>query len=85
MNTMMSYFNGFKEPAYIFKINVKHLLIHFFGFVLLHAHVIAAMEEFLSGTFIHEITNSDELMKKLIETDSKLGKKLKDKKHKDIN
>jgi hypothetical protein len=30
--TMMSYFNGFKEPAYIFKINVKHLLIHFFGF-----------------------------------------------------
>ncbi|SHN90984.1 hypothetical protein [bacterium endosymbiont of Bathymodiolus sp. 5 South] len=52
-------------------------------FVMLHAHVIAAMEEFLSGTFIHEITNSDELMKKLIETDSKLGKKLKDKKHKD--
>jgi hypothetical protein len=50
---------------------------------MLHAHVIAAMEEFLSGTFIHKITNSDELMKKLIETNLKLGKKLKDKKHKD--
>jgi hypothetical protein len=24
MNTMMSYFNGFKEPAYIFKINVRN-------------------------------------------------------------
>jgi hypothetical protein len=36
-------------------------------------------EEFLSGTFIHKITNSDELMKKLIETNLKLGKKLKDK------
>ncbi len=44
-------------------------------FVMLHAHVIAAMEEFLSGTFIHEITNSDELMKKLIETDPKIGEK----------
>jgi hypothetical protein len=42
---------------------------------MLHAHVIAAMEEFLSGTFIHEITNSDELMKKLIETDPKIGEK----------
>jgi hypothetical protein len=30
---------------------------------MLHAHVIAAMEEFLSGTFIHKITNSDELNK----------------------
>jgi len=41
--------------------------------VMVHAHIIAAIESFLSSTFIHEITNSDELTKKLIESDPEFG------------
>lgn len=37
--------------------------------VMLHAHIVAATESFLSSIFIHEVTQSDELTRKLIETD----------------
>jgi hypothetical protein len=40
---------------------------------MLHAHVIASIEQYISSTFIHHITNSDKLTKKLIETDPEFG------------
>lgn len=39
----------------------------------LHVHIVAAMEHFLSSTFIHKVTNSTELTRKLIETDPEFG------------
>ena len=44
-------------------------------FVMLHAHIVAAMEKFLSATFIHEVANSGDLIRKLLETDPKIGEK----------
>ncbi|EKP0260058.1 hypothetical protein JFQ93_001304 [Aeromonas sobria] len=41
--------------------------------VMLHAHVVSALEHFLSTTFIHHVTNSDKLTRKLIETDPAFG------------
>lgn len=41
--------------------------------VMLHAHVVSALEHFLSTTFIHHVTNSDKLTRKLIETDPEFG------------
>lgn len=41
--------------------------------VMLHAHVVSALEYFLSTTFIHRVTNSDKLIRKLIETDPEFG------------
>ncbi|MFQ1897361.1 hypothetical protein ACK36K_08515 [Aeromonas veronii] len=41
--------------------------------VMLHAHVVSALEHFLSTTFIHRVTNSDRLTRKLIETDPEFG------------
>jgi len=38
-------------------------------FVMLHAHVVAAVEAYLASTFIHTVTGSDELIRKLVETD----------------
>lgn len=43
--------------------------------VMLQVHVIAAIESFLSSTFIHVVTHSDELTRKLIETDPEFGKR----------
>ncbi|MBL1433651.1 MAG: hypothetical protein COB94_009470 [Gammaproteobacteria bacterium] len=43
--------------------------------VMLHAHVVAAIESFLSSVFIHEVTNSDKLTRKLIETTLEFGKR----------
>jgi hypothetical protein len=40
---------------------------------MLHAHVVSALEYFLSTTFIHRVTNSDKLIRKLIETDPEFG------------
>jgi hypothetical protein len=37
--------------------------------VMLHGHIVAAVESYLASTFIREVTNSEELIKKLIETD----------------
>ena len=41
--------------------------------VMLHAHVVSALEHFLSTTFIHRVTNSDNLTRKLVETDPEFG------------
>lgn len=41
--------------------------------VMLHAHVVSALEYFLSTTFIHRVTNSEKLTRKLIETDPEFG------------
>ncbi|MGG5873555.1 hypothetical protein [Pseudomonas peli] len=37
--------------------------------VMLHGHVVSAIEGYLAGTFIHKVTNSEELTRKLVETD----------------
>jgi hypothetical protein len=42
---------------------------------MLHAHIVAAMEKFLSATFIHEVANSGDFIRKLLETDPKIGEK----------
>lgn len=47
--------------------------VQFSLFVMLHAHVVSAIEHFLSTTFIHRVTNSDKLTRKLIETDPEFG------------
>jgi hypothetical protein len=41
--------------------------------VMLHAHIVSALEHFLSTTFIHSVTNSDKLTRRLIETDPEFG------------
>jgi len=41
--------------------------------VMLHAHIIASIEQYISSIFIHKVTNSAELTKKLIETDPEFG------------
>lgn len=41
--------------------------------VMLYAHVVSALEHFLSTTFIHRVTNSEKLTRKLIETDPEFG------------
>lgn len=38
-------------------------------FVMLHAHVVASIEAFLSSTYIHVVTNSSALIRKVIETE----------------
>ena len=43
--------------------------------VMLHAQTVAALELFLSSTFIHKVTNSDQLIKKLIESDPTFAKR----------
>lgn len=37
--------------------------------VMLHAHIVSTLEHFLFTTFIHNVTSSEKLMRKLIETD----------------
>lgn len=37
--------------------------------VMLHAHIVSALEHFLSTTFIHSVIRSEKLIRKLIETD----------------
>lgn len=43
-------------------------------FVMLHGHVVAAVEAYLASTFIHKVTNSDDLIRRLVETDPKFSK-----------
>lgn len=57
--------------------------------VMLHGHIVAAVESYLASTFIHQVTNSDELIRKLIESDpvfSEMKFTLKDiyKKHENL-
>lgn len=40
--------------------------------IMLHAHIISAFEHFLATTFIYRVTNSDELTRKLVETDPQI-------------
>ncbi|MFT0773010.1 hypothetical protein [Psychrobacter aquimaris] len=42
--------------------------------VMLYGHVVAAVEAYLSSTFIQKVTNSEELTRKLIETDPTFSK-----------
>lgn len=42
--------------------------------VMLHGHVVAAIEAYLASTFIHKVTNSEKLTKKLVETDPTFSK-----------
>ncbi|EGR2221646.1 hypothetical protein DZF72_28965 [Vibrio parahaemolyticus] len=37
--------------------------------VMLHGHTVASVEAYLASTFIHKVTNSDKLIRKLVETD----------------
>lgn len=43
--------------------------------VMLHGHVVSAIEGYLAGTFIHKVTNSEELTRKLVETDPEFSKR----------
>lgn len=42
--------------------------------VMLHGHTVAAVESYLASTFIHKVTNSDDLIRKLVETDPVFSK-----------
>ena len=42
--------------------------------VMLHGHIVAALESYLASTFIHRVTNSEDLIRKLIETDPEFSK-----------
>lgn len=37
--------------------------------VMLHGHAVASIESYLASTFIHKVTNSEDLIRKLVETD----------------
>ena len=37
--------------------------------VMLHGHAVASVEAYLASTFIHRVTNSDKLIRKLVESD----------------
>lgn len=41
--------------------------------VMLYSHIVSSIELFLSSTFIHRVTNSEILTRKLIETDPEFG------------
>jgi len=43
--------------------------------VMLHGHVVSAIEGYLAGTFIHKVTNSEKLIRKLVETDPEFSKR----------
>ncbi|TLU87847.1 MAG: hypothetical protein FDX21_03250 [Chlorobium sp.] len=47
--------------------------IQFSLLVMMHVHIVSVLEQFLSATFIHNVTNSDVLTRKLIETDPEFG------------
>lgn len=40
---------------------------------MMHAQVVTAVEAYLSGAFIHKVVNSNELMRKLVETNPELA------------
>jgi len=42
--------------------------------VMLHGHVVASVESYLASTFIHKVTNSENLIRKLVETDPVFSK-----------
>jgi len=42
--------------------------------VMIYAHVLSTIEGYLAGVFIHQVCNSDELTRKLVETDPVFSK-----------
>ena len=42
--------------------------------VMLHGHTVASVESYLASTFIHKVTNSEDLIRKLVETDPVFSK-----------
>lgn len=42
--------------------------------VMMHGHIVAAIESYLASTFINTVTNSEPLIKKLVETDPSFSK-----------
>lgn len=42
---------------------------------MMHAQVVTAVEAYLSGVFIHKVVNSNQFMRKLVETDPELAKR----------
>jgi hypothetical protein len=59
-------------------LNVRELLgvnvgeeANFSLLVMLHGHIVAAIESYLATTFIHKVTNSGDLTRRLVETDPK--------------
>ncbi|MEY8212139.1 MAG: hypothetical protein RPT00_07750, partial [Gammaproteobacteria bacterium] len=42
--------------------------------VMLHGHTVAAVESYLASTFIHKVTNSEDLIRKLVESDPVFSK-----------
>ena len=49
--------------------------VQFSMHVMLYGHVVAAVEAYLSSTFIHNVTNSEALVRKLVETDPTFSKR----------
>lgn len=49
--------------------------IRFNLWVMLHGHLVSAIEGYLAGVFIQKVTNSEELTRKLIETDPEFSKR----------
>lgn len=43
--------------------------------VMLHGHTVAAVESYLASTFIHNVTNSEDLIRKLVESDPEFSKR----------
>ena len=66
-------FNKHLAPiSKILDVNVENE-VQFSLLVMLHAHIVSALEGFLASTFIYNVTNSDFLTRKLIETDPEFG------------
>ncbi|ELR63099.1 hypothetical protein C942_04113 [Photobacterium marinum] len=49
--------------------------VQFSLLVMLYGHIVAAVEGYLAATFIHKVINSEELIKKLVETDPTFSKR----------
>src|SRR5690606_26878519 len=49
--------------------------IRFSLWVMLHGHLVSAIEGYLAGVFIQKVTNSEDLTRKLIETDPEFSKR----------
>ena len=43
--------------------------------VMLHGHIVSAVEGYLAGTFIHEVTESEDLIRRLVESDPEFSKR----------
>lgn len=43
--------------------------------VMIHAHVVSTIEGYLAGVFIHQVCNSEELTRKLVESDPEFSKR----------